>query len=48
MEKLTAQEEQAMQSIWSLNGGFIKEILDNIKGEKINLAFFCSQRNSLR
>ena len=35
MEKLTAQEEQAMQSIWTLNGGFIKEILDHIKGEKI-------------
>lgn len=35
MEKLTAQEEQAMQSIWNLNGGFIKEILDNIRGEKM-------------
>ncbi|MDM1293460.1 BlaI/MecI/CopY family transcriptional regulator [Sphingobacterium sp. N143] len=35
MEKLTAQEEQAMQSIWTLNGGFIKEILDHIKGEKM-------------
>ena len=24
-----------MQTNWSLNGGFIKEILDNIKGEKM-------------
>lgn len=32
MEKLTIQEEEAMLSIWQLNGGFIKEILDNMKG----------------
>lgn len=30
MEKLTIQEEEAMLSIWQLNGGFIKEILDNM------------------
>lgn len=35
MEKLTAQEEQAMQSIWYLEGGFVKEILEHIKGEKM-------------
>ncbi|MXV16329.1 BlaI/MecI/CopY family transcriptional regulator [Hufsiella ginkgonis] len=28
MEKLTQQEEEAMQAIWKLNGGFIKEFLD--------------------
>ena len=31
MEKLTIQEEEAMLSIWQLNGGFVKEILDNMK-----------------
>ncbi len=34
MEKLTLQEEEAMLSIWQLNGGFVKEVLDNLKGEK--------------
>ncbi|KGE13932.1 BlaI/MecI/CopY family transcriptional regulator [Sphingobacterium deserti] len=34
MEKLTIQEEEAMLSIWQLNGGFVKEILDNLKAEK--------------
>ena len=34
MEKLTLQEEDAMLSIWQLQGGFVKEILDNLKGEK--------------
>lgn len=34
MEKLTIQEEEAMLSIWQLNGGFVKEILDNLKEEK--------------
>jgi len=28
MEKLTIQEEEAMQVIWQTNGGFIKEFLD--------------------
>lgn len=31
MEKLTTQEEEAMLSIWHLDGGFIREILDNLK-----------------
>lgn len=31
MEKLTIQEEEAMLSIWQLNGGFIREILENMK-----------------
>lgn len=34
MEKLTMQEEEAMLSIWQLGGGFVKEVLDNLKGEK--------------
>jgi len=34
MEKLTIQEEEAMLSIWQIAGGFVKEILDNLKGEK--------------
>ncbi len=28
MEKLTIQEEDAMQAIWQSNGGFIKDFLD--------------------
>lgn len=34
LEKLTIQEEDAMLSIWQLNGGFVKEILDNMKPEE--------------
>ncbi len=35
IEKLTIQEEEAMLSIWQLNGGFIKEILGNMSGETV-------------
>ena len=35
MEKLTLQEEEAMQLIWRNNGGFIKELLDSMAGEKM-------------
>lgn len=34
MEKLTIQEEEAMLSIWHLGGGFVKEVLGNLKGVK--------------
>lgn len=34
MEKLTIQEEEAMLSVWQIGGGFIKEVLDNLKGDK--------------
>ncbi|SEM94186.1 Predicted transcriptional regulator [bacterium A37T11] len=34
MEKLTKQEEEAMQSIWRQNGGFIKELLDSMPEEQ--------------
>lgn len=32
-EKLTAQEEEAMQAIWKLNGGFVKDILESMKSD---------------
>lgn len=35
MTKLTNQEEEAMLSIWKLNGGFIKEILDDLDDKTI-------------
>ncbi len=35
LEKLTIQEEDAMLSIWQLEGGFVKEILDNLQGEPV-------------
>ncbi len=31
MEKLTAQEEEAMQAIWKINGGFVKDILEQLE-----------------
>ncbi|MBX0333625.1 BlaI/MecI/CopY family transcriptional regulator [Pontibacter sp. HSC-14F20] len=34
MEKLTQQEEEAMQAIWSLDGGFIKEFLEKLEEPK--------------
>lgn len=34
LEKLTIQEEEAMLSIWQLKGGFVKEILDNLKPDE--------------
>src|SRR5690606_32748684 len=35
MEKLTKQEEEAMQLIWQNEGGFIKELLERMGGEKM-------------
>lgn len=35
LEKLTIQEQDAMLSIWQLDGGFVKEILDNLHGEQV-------------
>ncbi|TPE44763.1 BlaI/MecI/CopY family transcriptional regulator [Pontibacter mangrovi] len=34
MEKLTQQEEEAMQTVWSLEGGFIKEFLEHMPEPK--------------
>jgi len=35
MERLTQQEEEAMQLIWQNNGGFIKELLQHMEGERV-------------
>lgn len=32
-EKLTAQEEEAMRAIWKLNGGFVKDILEEMNSD---------------
>jgi predicted transcriptional regulator len=34
MEKLTPSEEEAMLVIWSKKGGFVKDILEGLSGEK--------------
>ena len=34
MKKLTQQEEEAMQVIWELNGGFIKDFLEKLPEPK--------------
>ncbi|WP_026997685.1 BlaI/MecI/CopY family transcriptional regulator [Flectobacillus major] len=34
MEKLTLQEEEAMLLLWKNGGGFVKDILDEMEGEK--------------
>jgi len=34
MEKLTQQEEDAMQAIWALEGGFIKDFLEKLPEPK--------------
>ncbi|AKD04496.1 BlaI/MecI/CopY family transcriptional regulator [Pontibacter korlensis] len=34
MERLTQSEEEAMQVLWQLNGGFIKEVLENLHEPK--------------
>ena len=35
MEKLTNQEEEAMLIIWKLQGGFVREILEQLKDKDI-------------
>ncbi|MFD2743835.1 MULTISPECIES: BlaI/MecI/CopY family transcriptional regulator [Sphingobacterium] len=34
MEKLTIQEEEAMRAIWETEGGFIRDILANLKSSE--------------
>jgi predicted transcriptional regulator len=34
MEKLTRQEEKAMQALWKIEKGFVKDVLDAFPGEK--------------
>jgi|SRR5690606_1230443 Predicted transcriptional regulator len=48
MEKLTIQEEEAMQLIWRSNGGFIKELLDSIPGEKVPYTTLASTIKNLQ
>ncbi len=48
MEKLTLQEEEAMQLIWRNNGGFIKELLDNMSGEKLPYTTLASTIKNLQ
>lgn len=48
MEKLTVQEEEAMQLIWRCNGGFIKELLDEMPGEKVPYTTLASTIKNLQ
>lgn len=34
MERLTQPEEEAMQALWQLNGGFIKDVLEKLPEPK--------------
>lgn len=42
MEKLTIQEEEAMQVIWKVGPGFIKDFLDELPGPKVPYTTFAS------
>jgi len=35
MQKLSPQEEEAMQLVWERNGGFVKELLDMMSEPKV-------------
>ena len=48
MEKLTIQEEEAMQLIWRCNGGFVKELLDEMPGEKVPYTTLASTLKNLQ
>lgn len=48
MEKLTVQEEEAMQLIWRNRGGFIKELLDSMLGEKMPYTTLASTIKNLQ
>ncbi|SFC52918.1 Predicted transcriptional regulator [Parapedobacter composti] len=48
MEKLTIQEEEAMQLIWRNNGGFVKELLDSMPGEKVPYTTLASTVKNLQ
>ncbi|GAA4787660.1 BlaI/MecI/CopY family transcriptional regulator [Olivibacter ginsenosidimutans] len=47
MEKLTAQEEDAMQLVWKNGGGFVKELLDQMQGQKIPYTTLASTMKNL-
>ena len=48
MEKLTLQEEEAMQLIWHNNGGFIKELLDSMPGDRMPYTTLASTIKNLQ
>lgn len=48
MQKLTIQEEEAMQLIWRNNGGFVKELLDSMPGEKVPYTTLASTIKNLQ
>lgn len=48
MEKLTIQEEEAMQLIWRNGGGFVKELLDTMTGDKMPYTTLASTIKNLQ
>ncbi len=48
MEKLTLQEEEAMQLIWRNGGGFVKELLDSVPGAKMPYTTLASTIKNLQ
>jgi len=48
MEKLTQQEEEAMRLIWRNGGGFIKELLDCMEGDKVPYTTLASTLKNLQ
>ena len=48
MEKLTIQEEEAMQLIWRCNGGFVKELLDEMPDGKVPFTTLASTIKNLQ
>ena len=47
MQKLTQQEEEAMQMIWQNNGGFVKDILDLLPEPKVPYTTLASTLKNL-
>ncbi len=47
MEKLTRQEEKAMLSLWKIEKGFAKDVLENFPGEKPHINTISSLIRSL-
>jgi len=47
MEKLTRQEEKAMQALWKIEKGFAKDVLENFPGEKPHINTISSLIRSL-
>lgn len=47
MEKLTRQEEKAMQALWKIETGFAKDVLENFPGDKPHINTISSLIRSL-